>query len=171
MKMYEIKNEIGEATETSDGFIIRLIGENRTFFVAKDTLGISSTTKINDVPKKTYHAKAKYLRTKYDEKMGKALQTPLALRCYRTYGIRLFNNILRDIMSAINGFTGNSMSLKEYQFIYYTIFKKYGIEPTVSKFQAYSLFVREAGLVKINRANQRNAKYFVNHQPEIPKTE
>jgi len=166
MKIFENKEKIGEAVEVSDGFLIRLPNENRVMFIAKADIIVEQPASPL-----AYHRRTKYLRMRYDEKMGKALQTPLALKCYKQYGVRLFNNILRDIMSAINSVKVNEMKIADYKKIYEYIFSKYGIQFTESKYGAYSLFVREAGLVKIVRGQKKHAMYVINHQPEIPKTE
>jgi hypothetical protein len=173
MKVYEMKpNEIGECIETTEGIVITLPSENRVLLIAKGDMKISGVS-IESITKKqqAYHARAKYLRTKYDEKMGNALQTPLALKCYKHYGVRLFNNILRDIMSALNSLKADHVLIGEYKKIYEYIFSKYGISFTETKYGAYSLFVRESGLVKITRGQKKHAMYVINHQPEIPKTD
>lgn len=111
-----------------------------------------------------------YLPIKNNDLLGKSLNGTIPLNVYKRYGVRLYNNPSADIMSRVNSAKEPVVSLDWMRDTMKSVFDTYNIFLSDSRYNAYVMFLKESGLIKMQRTQNKKGEYVITRAPEIPKT-
>ncbi len=191
MKVYEMEpKEIGWAVEVPDrdAIIITLTKENRVLILSRSNKElVVSEVRLQDiskkngvketVPKKVKHGgkkihvssfdhrkELKYLPVKEHDVLGKTLNTSLALTVYKHYGVRLWSVPTTDIVSSV---LKSQEQNKDFAWIKHTIsdgLSKHGIPFSMTKHNAYVMFLKGIGVIVTKRDFSKKVQYVVNKE-------
>jgi hypothetical protein len=170
MKVYEMKpNEIGEAVETGDTIVVTLRDEKRVLIVSKKDMKVSDakveSIKSNAVKKEKVKKQKdrKYLNVKEDAVLGKTLNSTIALHVYNKYGVRLWDNVVREIMNKIYSSTEQKIDRLWLNDVFKTVFAAFNLTYSKVRKNALILFLKESGVLSRNHGGNKNATYSIMH--------
>jgi hypothetical protein len=115
-------------------------------------------------------AKMTYLPVKEDARLGKSLNDSLALNVYKKYGYRLWNNVMADVMSRVNGANSDAVNNEWFMETIKEVYSKYGLEYSKGKHSAVIMWLKGISLVSSKRVKDKHMVYTIHRKPEIPKT-
>lgn len=191
MKVYEMEpKEIGWAVEVPDrdAIIITLTKENRVLILSRSNKElVVSEVRLQDISKKNgmketvpkkvkrgakkihvssfdHRKELKYLPVKEHDVLGKTLNTSLALTVYKHYGVRLWSVPTTDIVSSI---LKSQEQNKDFAWIKKTISDgliKHGIPFSMTKHNAYVMFLKGIGVIVTKRDFSKKVQYVVNKE-------
>jgi len=187
MKVYEMKKmEIGNAVDTPEAIVVTLT-EGRIIMVMKKDIK-TEVSKVSIVPdgsvKKEYKPRGKYKKGSYksrqkleylpikmSDKLGKSLNSCLALRIYKRYGVRLWNNIMADILSRVNSSKESVVDLSWMDNTMKGIYESYGLKYHDKIRWALILWLHETNMITSKRDGKGGKiTYIIDRKPEIPRT-
>lgn len=132
---------------------------------------------IDDIKKERKHTKhrrkkiekLKYLSVKEKPLLGKSVGGAVGLRVYKRYGVRLWNNPCADIMSRVNSAKDDAVSVEWMQKTISDIFESYKMRLSKTRYNAYVMFLKGSGLVRMHRKQKQKGEYVIKRAPEIPR--
>lgn len=126
--------------------------------------------KPNTVNKKKRLSELKYLPVKEDSKLGKSLSDSLSLNVYKRYSVRLWNNVMADVMSRVNSAKEDEVNSLWFENTLKGVYSQYALNFNQHQYNAVLMWLKGSGLVSSRRGLDKKMIYHINKRPEIPRT-
>jgi hypothetical protein len=170
MNVYEMEpNEIGEAVETGDTIVVTLRYEKRVLILSKKDMKVSGakveSIKSNAVKKEKVKKQKdrKYLNVKEDAVLGKTLNSTIALHVYNRYGVRLWDNVMKEILNKISSATETTIDKRWINDTFKPVFTAFNIAYSSTKKNALMMFLKESGVISRTLGGNKKATYVIMH--------